>query len=311
MLGRVIRKLVLAISVLAALTLTLLLFRTRHTDLLISAAKANEYHELRLGDGQVAFTLIDMWPEDEHVSWGRPPDPWKPEALRWRMPGMTGGRLIHMLDGAVIYLEPGTESQWSPIKRTDGRAHVIILTTKHADRPTSVPSGSSTQPYTKTVPSILPPDLSKISVTVPTPSPFSRPTEPTKASGDDLLATLNETGSIKLRVAPKAPPPPKNPGLGFVISPMPLRRIYRYERRALPAWAVILILLLPIWWTILRAIVRWQKRRVRRRRGWCEQCGYDLRGNPHSAACPECGAARPSPARVSTAELAHALESMR
>src|SRR6478672_198897 len=121
MLGRVIRKLVLAISVLSALMLTLLLFRTRHTDLLISAAKANEYHELRLGDGQVAFTLIDMWPEDEHVAWGRPPDPWQADWKRMRMPGK-GGRVLHMLDSAVVWLEPGTGSRWwSPIQRTDGR----------------------------------------------------------------------------------------------------------------------------------------------------------------------------------------------
>jgi hypothetical protein len=48
------------------------------------------------------------------------------------------------------------------------------------------------------------------------------------------------------------------------------------------------------WWLIL-FVPRRLRRTLRRRRGLCPACRYDLRGLPPGALCPECGAAR-SPA---------------
>jgi len=52
----------------------------------------------------------------------------------------------------------------------------------------------------------------------------------------------------------------------------------------LPYWFLILGCLLPFaWW--VRSVMRHQEP------GHCPACGYDLRGNPDAAVCPECGAA--------------------
>jgi len=43
-------------------------------------------------------------------------------------------------------------------------------------------------------------------------------------------------------------------------------------------------------WMMLLIAPRLAKRHLRRRRGACAACGYDLRFTPHSVNCPECGA---------------------
>jgi hypothetical protein len=49
--------------------------------------------------------------------------------------------------------------------------------------------------------------------------------------------------------------------------------------------------LLPALWLALFARGTWTARRVTRRKrgGLCTHCGYDLRGTPGAARCPECG----------------------
>ena len=47
-----------------------------------------------------------------------------------------------------------------------------------------------------------------------------------------------------------------------------------------PIWLILVLLVLPTY-------LRWRQRRVRRARGLCENCGYDLRAS--TGVCPECG----------------------
>jgi len=55
--------------------------------------------------------------------------------------------------------------------------------------------------------------------------------------------------------------------------------------RTIPLWSIALLTAIaPLVWTW--RIVR---RRLRRRRGRCVECGYDLRAHPAGRRCPECG----------------------
>ena len=56
-----------------------------------------------------------------------------------------------------------------------------------------------------------------------------------------------------------------------------------YRVAALPMWAFLAAALLPA----AALLARWRARGVRRRRGQCPRCGYDLRATP--GRCPECG----------------------
>ena len=61
---------------------------------------------------------------------------------------------------------------------------------------------------------------------------------------------------------------------------------------ALPIWMPFLVCLLPpVAFFVARPIRRRRRIRRRIRRGLCQKCGYDLRGNT-SGVCPECGQIR-------------------
>jgi hypothetical protein len=63
-----------------------------------------------------------------------------------------------------------------------------------------------------------------------------------------------------------------------------------YFEMMLPHWFVILLCgILPLYDRLVE-----RRQRLRRQRGLCVQCGYDLRASP--GRCPECGAAAASPA---------------
>jgi hypothetical protein len=69
-----------------------------------------------------------------------------------------------------------------------------------------------------------------------------------------------------------------------------------YAAWVIPYWAPTLLVSIPA----LVAARRLVRRYVRRRRGLCRECGYDLRASGER--CPECGAGVPAAQRARTAD---------
>lgn len=96
-----------------------------------------------------------------------------------------------------------------------------------------------------------------------------------------------------------------------VASPTPLGRMgFQFVSDAVPLSGTSLLMVVgiiaPSWFVVgitavppgLAYLVwrRWRRTELRRERGQCVRCGYDLRGTPER--CPECGAVASTPAPV-------------
>src|SRR6266550_202955 len=100
MLGRLVWKMVLTISVALAIAVIVVIVRTRRSDLVLSAAGGGTYRELRLGHGRVGVTLIPKWPSDERLRAGRATT--RPVVLY--RPNSTA-RSVGLLDGTQLSLQ--------------------------------------------------------------------------------------------------------------------------------------------------------------------------------------------------------------
>jgi hypothetical protein len=311
MIVRLIKKLIVVLSLLLGIALLILWSRTRHSDLLISGASGGTYRELRLGNSQIAFMFVMTWPEDQHVRFGR--------AVA-REPGMTvsngtativfgkagasgtsgtsgtrsaggaggsasGGTLVltnappaaspptlALLDGSSITLQPDAKGWWPPVKSTGsgmvgGKSRLSGLTSTGTVALTGNISGS----------------------TIVTTQPASAAPITISGGGGAGAGTLT-LNTLSGSASPTTVPfTSGSTTLNFTT--LYLFTAHAYERYALPVWAVALIVMLPVWWALLVAALRARRRRIRRRKGFCERCGYDLRGSPTGGNCPECGTA--------------------
>jgi hypothetical protein len=69
---------------------------------------------------------------------------------------------------------------------------------------------------------------------------------------------------------------------GTVLAPQ-TKNGYPYKLLSIPLWPVLVLCILPFLLALLPPI----RRRLRKRRGLCPNCAFDLRASPHL--CPECG----------------------
>ncbi len=117
---------------------------------------------------------------------------------------------------------------------------------------------------------------------------------------------IDETRTVSLEGSPLREPIEealREAGRGDVVSLLAAGAVPEVRRRsgALLANAILLAIVMPLAaWVCMAplrvaALVgrsrRFARRADRRGRGFCEACGYDLRGRRLAARCPECGAA--------------------
>lgn len=356
-------KLVVVLSILAAVGMLGLGVWTRKDALVGSVASGQTYREARIEGMEVSVMLITRWPEDQVFKWGRAvrpessvPDPYPVVA-----------RGLMLLDGSEAMLHhPAATKRW-PVRRSDGSAFTrrasatsvavgsgstvltlpttapstVSFTPSNAGRamvqvstsgtltftPTSTGAASGQISWTsgtlQTVPSTAPSTLSSTltlnnilptsaeTLTLSGATPVKTPATVVGGSWEerplhDPLLAGRETrvGSIASESTISAMPggtveqrggKPPNPRIAgaITVSGQTLRLSFRppyvYERYTVSMWLLAALVLLPAWWFLLMTVIRWRRTRTRRRRGLCTECGYDLRGNPSSAACPECG----------------------
>jgi len=290
MLIRLIRKFILALSVLLAIALLVLWMRTRQNDLVLSSARFGTYRELRIGRSRLGVLFVSTWPKDEPARIGRVGKPSSSLFLNNPVATVTSATNengLPLLDGSQITLMPSSSSWWPPVRSTGTATAGTSYAASGGSGVINISSSTTaliTAGGTLSIQRSPTPTTAAVTAASPTNTVVIAPPMPPTASGTFTFATAKlpttgtSTGSAR-------------PSLTITGGTLILFATYTYTRYALPIWDVVLIVLLPVWWAILVSALRWRKKRIRRKRGLCERCGYDLRGNPGGSACPECGAA--------------------
>ena len=313
MLGRLIRKFIIALSVAMALALVGLAICSRRADLVLSVARDGGYHELRSDRTHVSMTHITRWALNEPPSWGRAGEAKiDPNLFMSRRPGQSAARPlanIVLLDRIEVTFMPVAATNWWPPFKTEGTAVMPSPTLGSSgsatlgtgtslwasNGPVAVASASSA-PGKVVVLERSGRSLPRLPTTLPGGFGFTFPTNtlpslanasPSDKTGDQMLDELKGLTNLTIRPAPKTPAP-KAPGLLITTGSITFAAANTFERYALPYWAMIVVVLSPVWIALLMSGLRWRRRASRRRRGLCVSCGYDLRGKPDGA-CPECG----------------------
>jgi hypothetical protein len=292
MLIRLIRKLILALSVLVAIALLVLWIRMRQNDLVLSSARFGTYREFRIGRSRTGVLFVTTWPKDEPARIGRVGKPSSSLFLKnpvATVSSATNENGLPLLDGSQLTLMPSSTSWWPPVRSTgtatvgssyiaNGTGGIITIspsTTTLITTGSTLSVQQSTTPTTAAVNAAASPGNTVI-LTAPTPPAASGTFTITSAKLSSTATSPNTlAGGTSLTITG-----------GTLI----LFATYTYTRYSLPIWTLALVVLLPVWWAILVTMIRGLKMRTRRKRGLCERCGYDLRGNPGGTACPECGA---------------------
>jgi hypothetical protein len=251
--GNFARKLVLVCSVTLAILLLALWALTRHYALIASSASGGTYRELRISQGDIAATLVPAWPVEESLLIG------VKVATTQRA---AKSRRIHMLDDTIATLNPTSTTRWTPVA-SSGTLYLEGTPWKH-NRMLATNGGTLT--------------LTAGALNIPaTTMPANAVSAGTITFSPNNIAITSNTGTVIS---------------GGTITSFTIIPSYAYQRYAVPLWLAVVIVLLPLWWALLFAMIRLQRRRGRLRAGLCLKCGYDLRGRP-DAPCPECGTAHP------------------
>ena len=279
MLGRLIRKFIIALSVAIALALTALAVSSRHGDWVLSVARNGNYRELRSDRTRLSFTSIAGWGKDQPAKLGRAKPPVHDRISGAQPPTMT------LLDENGVTLTPN-QTGWWRVKQ-DGTAILSDPSSLMLSLATTVPSST----VTLTASTVI---ISQGTI-VTTAGPITRPTAlsltrvPTTTPGA-VSYSISGGGSVRVS-GTSSTITTGSSTLTFSGNFIVMTKPYTYARYSLPHAAAIALVLTPVWVALLLAVMRWRRRTIRKRRGLCVECGYDLRGSRAGAACPECGRA--------------------
>src|SRR2546423_7480915 len=108
MLGRLIRKFILCLSVAIALALIVLALSSRRGDWVLSVARNGNYRELRSDPSHISFTNISGWTNDQPAKIGRanPRPATRDQVATGQSPTMT------LLDRTGFALTPNQKGWW-------------------------------------------------------------------------------------------------------------------------------------------------------------------------------------------------------
>lgn len=285
-----LNKAIVGSSILLALSLVGVGVCTRNEALVASVVRQKTYREIRADGGKLSALVSTGWEEDQPMRFGyaRPNELLRPS----RMQG-SGTRLI-LLDQTEAFLFPRGPARGWPVQKTAGATyrHGYVPQWVSSARIVGTPTTLAARPTTPLRESGSNPSGSKFDRAIPWPSLSLDGGTSGRGIGADEGLSLKENTSLSLkggpRPFPRSEPPPfrtVDAAVSAPLAPMP-----RFERWTAPIWMIAVAMLTPAGLSGLVTVARWRRRRSRARRGQCTACGYDLRGNPSSGTCPECGA---------------------